>query len=106
MVKQAAVDRIEKALGNFKTRVIRQQTGVVGFHPQQKVGIRALSFRDAAQLLHHQTRMVVIEVDPLFHRLLHRMPVGLFKALLRAGSHFEKTPILSVKSLQYRLGNQ
>ena len=106
VVKQAAVDRIEKALGNFKTRVIRQQTGVVGFHPQQKVGIRALSFRDAAQLLHHQTHMVVIEVDPLFHRLLHRMPVGLFKALLRAGSHFEKTPILSVKSLQYRLGNQ
>jgi hypothetical protein len=45
-------------------------------------------------------------MDPLLHRLLHGVPVSLFKALLRAGSDFKKTPILRVKSLQYRLGNQ
>jgi predicted glycoside hydrolase/deacetylase ChbG (UPF0249 family) len=60
------------------------QTILQGFDAQYgrflEVTSGALSFRDAAQLLHHQTHMVVIEVDPLFHRLLHRMPCRLFAA--------------------------
>lgn len=53
-----------------------------------------------------RAHVVIVEMDPLLHRLLHGVPVSLFKALLRAGSDFKKTPILRVKSLQYRLGNQ
>lgn len=49
---------------------------------------------------------MIVEVDTVFHRLLHGMPVGLFKALLRAGSHFQKSTILRVKALQDGLSNQ
>ena len=80
--------------------------GVLLFHPQKKIDIGAFPFGDAAQLLYYQAHVVVVEMDPLLHRLLHRVPVSLFKALLRAGGHLEETPVLGVKSLQYRLGNQ
>ncbi|CNV30127.1 Uncharacterised protein [Salmonella enterica subsp. enterica serovar Bovismorbificans] len=57
-------------------------------------------------MLHHQTHMMIIEVDTAFHRLLDGVPVGLFKTLLRAGSHFQKSTILRVKALQDGLSNQ
>jgi hypothetical protein len=34
------------------------------------------------------------------------MPVGLFETLLRPGSHFEESTILSVEALQNGLSNQ
>ena len=49
---------------------------------------------------------MVIEVNTRFHRLLHRQPVGLFKALLRPGGNLKKATILRVKSLQDGAGNQ
>lgn len=79
---------------------------VLLFHPQKKIDVGAFPFGDAAQLLYYRAHVVIVEMDPLLHRLLHGVPVSLFKALLRAGSDFKKTPILRVKSLQYRLGNQ
>ena len=99
MVKQSAVDRIEKALGNFKARVIRQQLGVLLFHPQKKIDVGTFPFGNAAQLLYHQANMVIVEMDTLLHRLLYGVPVSLFKALLRAGGHLQETPVLGVESL-------
>jgi hypothetical protein len=49
--------------------------------------------------------VVIIEVDAAFHSLLYSMPVSLFKALLRAGRHFQKSTILRIKALQDSLGN-
>jgi hypothetical protein len=45
-------------------------------------------------------------MDTAFHRLLHSMPVSVFKTLLRAGRHFQKPAILRIKTLQDGLGNQ
>jgi hypothetical protein len=50
--------------------------------------------------------MVIVEMDALLHRLLDGMPVGLFKALLGAGSDFKKTTVLGVETLQNSLRNQ
>ena len=75
MVKQSAVDRIEKALGNFKARVIRQQLGVLLFHPQKKIDVGTFPFGNAAQLLYHQANVVIVEMDTLLHRLLYGVPV-------------------------------
>ncbi len=99
VVKQAAVDRIEKALGNFKAWVIRQKLGVLLFHPQKKIDVGTFPFGNAAQLLYYQANVMIVEMDALLHRLLHRVPVSLFKALLRAGGHLEETPVLGVESL-------
>ena len=80
--------------------------GVMILHAQQKFRIRAFTVGNTAQLLHHQTHVVVVKMDTLLHRLLHRMPVSVFKALLGAGGHFQKTSILGIKALQNSLGNQ
>lgn len=106
MVKQPAIDGIKKALRNFEARVIRQQAGIVLFHPQQKFGIGIFTIGNAAQLFDDQADMVILKVNTLLHRLLDGMPVSLFKALLGAGSHFKKTTILGVKTLQNSLSNQ
>lgn len=76
------------------------------FYTQQKCGVGTFAASDAAQLFHHQTHVVIVEVNTAFHRLLHGMPVSLFKALLRAGGHFQKSTILGVETLQNRLSNQ
>ncbi len=106
MVKQPAINGIEKALRNFETRVIRQQVGIVFFYLQQKIGIGIFTIGNAAQLLDDQADMVIVEMNTLLHRLLDGMPVSLFKALLGAGSHFKKTTVLGVKTLQNSLSNQ
>ena len=64
------------------------------------------SLLHAAQLFDDQADMVIVKVNTLLHRLLDGMPVSLFKALLGAGSHFKKTTILGVKTLQNSLSNQ
>lgn len=106
MVKQPAINGIEKALRNFEARVIRQQVGIVFFYPQQKIGIGIFTIGNTAQLLDDQADMVIVEMNTLLHRLLDGMPVSLFKALLGAGSHFKKTTVLGVKTLQNSLSNQ
>ncbi|SWI89619.1 Uncharacterised protein [Klebsiella pneumoniae] len=106
MVKQPTIDGIEKALRNFEARVIRQQAGIVFFYPQQKVAIGIFAIGNAAQLLDDQADMVIVEMDTLLHCLLDGMPVGLFKALLGAGSNFKKTTVLGVETLQNSLRNQ
>ena len=105
MIKQAAIDRVKEAFGNFKAGIVGQQLRVVRFHLLQKFYVRMLAVGDTAQLLHHQTDVVIVEVDTLFHRLLHGVPVRLLKALLRPGGHFQKAPILRVKTLQDGLCN-
>ena len=94
MVKQPAINGIEKALRNFETRVIRQQVGIVFFYLQQKIGIGIFTIGNAAQLLDDQADMVIVEMNTLLHRLLG------------AGSHFKKTTVLGVKTLQNGLSNQ
>ncbi|EID69003.1 hypothetical protein ECW26_05750 [Escherichia coli W26] len=49
---------------------------------------------------------MIVKMDTVFHRLLDSMPVGLFETLLRPGSHFEESTILSVEALQNGLSNQ
>ncbi|STQ08083.1 Uncharacterised protein [Enterobacter cloacae] len=61
---------------------------------------------NAAQLFHHQTHVMIVEVNTLLHGLLDRMPVGVLKALLRAGGDFQKTTILGIEALQNSLCNQ
>ncbi|STW10033.1 Uncharacterised protein [Klebsiella grimontii] len=80
MVKQPAIDGIKKALRNFEARVIRQQAGIVLFHPQQKFGIGIFTIGNAAQLFDDQADMVIVKVNTLLHRLLDGMPVSLFKS--------------------------
>ncbi len=106
MVVQPAINGIEKALSNFKARVIGKQVGVVTLHAQQKIGVGGLAFHNAAQLLHHQPDVVIVEVDAAFHRLLDGVPVGLLEAVLRARGNFQKTTILRVKPLQDGLGDE
>ncbi|GJK63700.1 hypothetical protein TUM17563_14650 [Klebsiella oxytoca] len=76
------------------------------FYLQQKIGIGIFTIGNAAQLLDDQADMVIVEMNTLLHRLLDGMPVSLFKALLGAGSHFKKTTVLGVKTLQNSLSNQ
>jgi len=45
-------------------------------------------------------------MDALLHRLLNGVPVRQFETLLRAGSHFQKAPVLRIKTLQNGLCNQ
>ena len=78
MVKQPAIDGIKKALRNFEARVIRQQAGIVLFHPQQKFGIGIFTIGNAAQLFDDQADMVIVKVNTLLHRLLDGMPVIAF----------------------------
>ena len=78
----------------------------MAFHPQQKSGIDIDAAGDAAQLLYHQTHMMIVEMNTLFHGLLHGVPVCLLEALLRPARHFQKTAILSIKALQNGLRNQ
>ena len=49
---------------------------------------------------------MVVQMDALFHRLLHRRPVRLLEALLRAGGHFQKAAVLRIEALQDRLCDQ
>lgn len=56
MVKQPAIDGIKKALRNFEARVIRQQAGIVLFHPQQKF-VSVFTIGNAAQLFDDQADM-------------------------------------------------
>ena len=58
-----------------------------------------------AQLIHHQRDVAIVKVDARFHRLLYRLPVSLFKALLRASGNIKKATILRVKALQNSMSN-
>jgi len=58
---------------------------------------------DAFKLCNHQSYMMVIKVNSLFHCRLHGSPVSLFKALLGTRSDLKKAAILSIETLQYRL---
>ncbi len=49
---------------------------------------------------------MIIQMDTRFHRLLHRLPVRLFKALLRACGNVEKATVLRIKTLQNRVGDK
>ncbi|MDF3008981.1 MAG: hypothetical protein K0R86_2848, partial [Enterobacter kobei] len=97
---QTAVDGVKEAFRDFKTRVIGQQGGVLLFNAQQKSGGERLVIRNTAQLLDHQANVVIVEMDTVFHRLLHGVPVCLLETLLCAGGDFQEAPILRVKALQ------
>ena len=106
VIIKPAIDRIKKAFSDFKAWIIGKQVGVVTLHAQKKIGIGGLAFHNAAQLLHHQPDMVIVEMDAAFHRLLDGVPVGLLEAVLRARGNFQKTTILRVKPLQDGLGDE
>jgi hypothetical protein len=76
------------------------------FHSQEEIGVGTFALSDTTKLFNNQANMMIIKVNTAFHRLLYRVPVGLFKALLRTRCDFQKTPVLGVKALQNSLGNQ
>src|SRR5471030_34236 len=61
---------------------------------------------DTFELSNNQPDMMIVEMDPLFHRRLHCRPIGLLKPVLRARSDFQKAAILGVKPLQNHLSDQ
>ena len=106
VLEQPAVDRVKEAFGDLEARVVRQQVDIDCFDPAGEVSVEVFLPGDAFELLHHQADVMVIQMDALFHRPLHRRPVRLLEALLRAGGHFQKAAVLRIEALQDRLCDQ